>query len=183
MAGKQIEERFFTCHFTLLSCVGTQGEGMSLQRPSVDSSASTFTPLVVVELATDTKEEAIGWLLGRIRDKQQNGGRVLFLSPNILCFSSSVFNPAIFPGAELLVEQLGPGVGAQEKENPNMFLVGASWQRLLSGAEEVGLFKEFSDGSMRAFTSTNKHNFKDFKGEVKGSSAWRPLFGLWIFLL
>ncbi|CAB1446163.1 unnamed protein product [Pleuronectes platessa] len=120
---------------------GTQGEGMSPETPSVDSSGSTFTPLVVVELASDTKEEAIGWLLGRIRDKQQNGG------------------------AEMLVEQLGPGVGAQEKQNPNMFLVGASWQRLLSGAEEVGLFKEFSDGSMRAFTSNNKHNFKDYKGD------------------
>lgn len=64
------------------------------------------------------------------------------------------------------MEQLGPGV--EEKENPNMFLVGATWQRLLSGAEEVGLFKEFSDGSMRAFTCANKHNFKDFKGKGGG---------------
>lgn len=64
------------------------------------------------------------------------------------------------------MEKLGPGVMAEEKENPNMFLVGASQKRLLSGAEDVGLFKEFSDGSMRAFTCVNRHNFKDFKGEV-----------------
>uniref|UniRef100_A0A665WNJ9 Anoctamin n=1 Tax=Echeneis naucrates TaxID=173247 RepID=A0A665WNJ9_ECHNA len=106
---------------------------------SLDYCDPGFTPLVVLELTSETKEEAIGWLLRRIRDLQQNGG------------------------AELLVEQLGPGVGAQEKENPNMFLVGASQQRLLSGAEDVGLFKECSDGSMRAFTCTNKHKFKDFK--------------------
>ncbi|KAG7222048.1 hypothetical protein INR49_016808 [Caranx melampygus] len=106
---------------------------------SVDHSGSRFTPLVVLELVSDTKEEASEWLLSRIRDQQQNGG------------------------AELLVEKLGPGVMAQEKENPNMFLVGASQKRLLSGAEDVGLFKEFSDGSMRAFTCANRHNFKDFK--------------------
>ncbi|KAJ4931070.1 hypothetical protein JOQ06_025369 [Pogonophryne albipinna] len=108
---------------------------------SADCSSTSFTPLVVLELASDTKQEAIVWLLSRIRDPQQNGG------------------------AELLVEQLGLGDGGSEKENPNLFLVGAKWQRLLSGAEEVGLFKEFSDGSMRGFTCANKHNFKHFKGD------------------
>lgn len=39
-----------------------------------DSDVSSFTPLVVLELADDTKAEAITWLLNRIRDKQQNGG-------------------------------------------------------------------------------------------------------------
>ncbi|XP_067367947.1 anoctamin-10 isoform X1 [Channa argus] len=112
-----------------------------LQDLSVDNGGLSFTPLVVVELASDTKEEAIAWLLNRMRDLQQNGG------------------------AELLVEQLGPGVWVQEKDNPNVFLVGASRQRLLSGAEDVGLFKEFSDGSMRVFTFANKHDFKDFKGD------------------
>uniref|UniRef100_A0A3Q3RR41 Anoctamin n=1 Tax=Mastacembelus armatus TaxID=205130 RepID=A0A3Q3RR41_9TELE len=115
-----------------------------LQGLSVDSSGPSFTPLVVVELVSDAKEETIGWLLNKIRDQQHDGG------------------------AELLVEQLGPGVGAQEKENPNLFLVGATWQRLLSGAEDVGLFKESTDGSMRAFTCANKHNFKDFGGDGDG---------------
>ncbi|TNN32879.1 Anoctamin-10 [Liparis tanakae] len=100
-----------------------------------------FEPLVVVELASDTKQDAIAWLLSRVRDTQHNGG------------------------SELLVEQLGLGDGAQEKENPNLFLVGATWQRLLSGAEDLGLFKEFHDGSMRGFTCANKHQFKDFKGD------------------
>lgn len=45
-----------------------------LQESSVDSSGSRFAPLVVLELASDTKEEAITWLLSRIRDRQQNGG-------------------------------------------------------------------------------------------------------------
>ncbi|XP_040020148.2 anoctamin-10 isoform X1 [Gasterosteus aculeatus] len=108
---------------------------------SAGDGGPSFTPRVVLELASDTKEEAITWLLSRIRDTQYNGG------------------------AELLVEQLGPGADAQEKENPNMFLVGATWQRLLSGAEDLGLFKEFNDGSMRAFTCANKYNFKDFKGD------------------
>uniref|UniRef100_A0A8C1I3P6 Anoctamin n=1 Tax=Cyprinus carpio carpio TaxID=630221 RepID=A0A8C1I3P6_CYPCA len=39
-----------------------------------DSDVSSFTPLVVLELADDTKAEAITWLLNRIRDKQKNGG-------------------------------------------------------------------------------------------------------------
>ncbi len=39
-----------------------------------DSDVSSFTPLVVLELADDTKAEAITWLLNRIREKQQNGG-------------------------------------------------------------------------------------------------------------
>ncbi|CAN9514212.1 unnamed protein product [Ophioblennius macclurei] len=112
-----------------------------LQEPSAGDGSSTFTPLVVLELAQDTKEEAIAWLLSRIRDPQHNGG------------------------AELLVGQLCPGVGSQEKTNPNVFLVGASRQRLLSAAEDVGLFKEYSDGSMRGFTCANKLNFKDFRGD------------------
>lgn len=41
---------------------------------SFDASGASFAPLVVVELASNTKEEAIKWLLGRIRDKQQSGG-------------------------------------------------------------------------------------------------------------
>lgn len=112
-----------------------------LQESSVDSSGTRFSPLVVVELASDTNEETIAWLLSRIRDTQQNGG------------------------AELLVEQIGPEVDAEEKENPNVFLIGASWQRMLAGAEEIGLFREYKDGSMRGFTCANKHNFKDFRGD------------------
>lgn len=64
------------------------------------------------------------------------------------------------------MEQLGPGVEVQEKQNPNLFLIGASLQRLLSGAEDLGLFKEFSDGSMRGFTCANKQNFKEFQGKI-----------------
>ncbi|KAM8846713.1 anoctamin-10 [Synchiropus picturatus] len=106
--------------------------------------SGTFTPLVVLELTPDVKEEAVTWLLRRIRDSQHSGG------------------------AELLIEQLSLGFDADKKENPNLFVVGASWSRLLSGAEEAGLFKEFNDGSMRGFTCANKNNFKNFHGEGDG---------------
>ncbi|CAJ1061386.1 anoctamin-10 [Xyrichtys novacula] len=115
-----------------------------LQESSIDSSGCRFTPLVVVELASDASEETIAWLLRRIRDKQQNGG------------------------SELLVEQISPGIDAEEKENPNMFLVGASWQRMLAGAEEIGLYKEHEDGFMRSFTCASQNGFKDFKGDGDG---------------
>lgn len=119
---------------------------MLKQLSTVGDDGSRFSPLVVVELAPDAKEEAVAWLMSKIRDGEQNGG------------------------AQLLVEQLGPGVGGadSQKENPNVFLVGALRQRLLSGAEDLGLFKEFSDGSMRAFTYANRDNFKDFKGDGDG---------------
>lgn len=65
-------------HFlTLVSlCVlVTEGsEKMKLGLSVSDSDASPFTPLVVLELAYDTKAEAITWLLNRIREKQRNGG-------------------------------------------------------------------------------------------------------------
>lgn len=62
------------------------------------------------------------------------------------------------------VERLGLGVGGQEKDDPYILLVGATRQRLLSGAEELGLFKEYNDGSMRGFTCANKHSFTEFRG-------------------
>ncbi|XP_019750617.1 anoctamin-10 isoform X2 [Hippocampus comes] len=105
---------------------------------------SGISPLVVVVLSPDTKEETVSWLLRRMREKQQDGG------------------------AELLVNQLRSEGVVEEKENPNIFLVTASWQRLLSGAEDLGLFREFSDGSMRSFTCINSHNFKEFHGDGDG---------------
>ncbi|XP_051720242.1 anoctamin-10 [Ctenopharyngodon idella] len=106
-----------------------------------DSDVSSFTPLVVLELAYDTKAEAITWLLNRIRDKQQNGG------------------------AELLVDQVLFPAQDGQKSNPNVFVVGSTLQRLLNGAEDVGLFKEFQDGTMRAFTYANRESFKVFEGD------------------
>ncbi|XP_016423135.1 anoctamin-10 isoform X1 [Sinocyclocheilus rhinocerous] len=109
-----------------------------------DSDVSSFTPLVVLELADDTKAEAITWLLNRIRGKQQNGG------------------------AELLVDQLLFPAQDGQKSNPNVFVVGSTLQRLLKGAEDVGLFKEFQDGTMRGFTYANRESFKDFYGDGEG---------------
>lgn len=130
--------------------------------PAADSSAPGFVPLVVLELASDTKQEAAAWLQGRITAPQGSAG-VDVPPPPSACCSAPWLTLSTVSGAELQVELLGPGLGAQ-KDNPNVLLVGASWQRLLSGAEDLGLFKEYSDGSMRGFTCDNKHNFKDFKG-------------------
>ncbi|XP_051574061.1 anoctamin-10-like isoform X2 [Myxocyprinus asiaticus] len=109
-----------------------------------DSDVFSFTPLVVLELADDTKTEAMTWLLNRIRDKQQSGG------------------------AELLVEQLLFPAQDGQKCNPNVFVVSSTLQRLLNGAEDVGMFKEFQDGTMRGFTYANRESFKDFQGDGDG---------------
>ncbi|XP_064201445.1 anoctamin-10 isoform X1 [Anguilla rostrata] len=109
-----------------------------------DSDGHAFTPLVAIELAEDVKEEAVTWLLDRIKDKQQQGG------------------------TDLLVDQVPLETQSDQKGNPNVFVVGATWLRLLQGAEEVGLVKEFSDGSMRGFTYANKENFKSFQGDGDG---------------
>ena len=53
-------------------------------------------------------------------------------------------------------------------ENQNLYLVGASKIRLLLGAEAVGLVKECSDNTMRAFTYGTRHSFKDFDGKFQG---------------
>lgn len=53
-------------------------------------------------------------------------------------------------------------------ENQNLYLVGASNIRLLLGAEAVGLVKECSDNTMRAFTYGTRHSFKGFEGESRG---------------
>ena len=61
----------------LVSPQASQGEGKMQKSLSVyDSDGSTFVPLVVIELVSETKEEAIAWLLNRVRDKQQDGGTV-----------------------------------------------------------------------------------------------------------
>uniref|UniRef100_A0AAQ5YPF8 Anoctamin n=1 Tax=Amphiprion ocellaris TaxID=80972 RepID=A0AAQ5YPF8_AMPOC len=48
--------------------------GLQNFRTLATFSGFRFTPLVVVELASNVKEETITWLLSRIRDQQQNGG-------------------------------------------------------------------------------------------------------------
>ncbi|XP_076844677.1 anoctamin-10 isoform X2 [Brachyhypopomus gauderio] len=116
-----------------------------LNNLSVSDGDAPFAPLVVLELAQNTEAETITWLLNRIKDKQQNGG------------------------AELLVEQvLVGGLAEGQKVNPNVFLVGSTLPRLLAGAEEVGLFKEFNDDTIRGFTFVNRESFKDFQGDGDG---------------
>ncbi|XP_034616752.1 anoctamin-10 isoform X1 [Trachemys scripta elegans] len=97
-----------------------------------------FRPLVIIELAKDTKEETKEWLTQRIVDKKKNGG------------------------AQLLVKPLVKEDGGKIDGNQNLYLVGASHLRLLLGAETVGLVKECNDNSMRTFTYSSRNTFKDF---------------------
>ncbi|XP_029445238.1 anoctamin-10 isoform X2 [Rhinatrema bivittatum] len=99
-----------------------------------DAADLDFTPLVVIELVKDAKEETKEWLIKRIMDKKKDGGAQLLIKP--------------FSGNEL--------------EQSNIYLVGATKLRLLLGAEAVGLVKEYHDGSMRTFTFNNRKEFKDF---------------------
>ncbi|XP_078395971.1 anoctamin-10 [Cetorhinus maximus] len=93
----------------------------------------TFTPLVILELAKDTHKETIEWLVQKIKDRKHLGGTHLSIRP--------------------LEDQDG---------NPNIYLIGASWRRLLLGAESLGFIKEYQDGSMRIFTYHNREDYKHF---------------------
>uniref|UniRef100_A0A4W3HNF0 Anoctamin n=1 Tax=Callorhinchus milii TaxID=7868 RepID=A0A4W3HNF0_CALMI len=95
----------------------------------------TFTPLVVLELAKDTHKDTKEWLIQRITDKKNVGGAQLYIKPL----------------------EMDDGL-----KTHNMYIIGASWRRLLLGAEAVCLVKEYQDGSMRAFTYLNKEQYKEF---------------------
>ncbi len=90
----------------------------------------------------------------------------------------------LFTGAELLVSQLLFPAQGDQKSNPNVFVVGSTLQRLLNGAEDVGLFKEFQDGTMRGFTYANRESFTDFNGKICVfsiiSSYWFHIYSIWL---
>lgn len=87
-------------------------------------------------------------------------------------------------GAELLVEQVLFPAQDGQKPNPNIMVVGSTLQRLLNGAEDVGLFKEFQDGTMRGFTYANRESFKDFEGEIQlWCVFWQNFHNIFGFIL
>ncbi|KAG2464986.1 ANO10 protein, partial [Polypterus senegalus] len=104
-----------------------------------DESGLSFTPLVVIELASNTEEDAVKWLTKRISDKKEDGG------------------------ADLKITALPRAKEDLSNEKRKLYLVGASKERLLLGAEEVGLVKECNDGPMRTFTCSNRNSFKGFE--------------------
>ncbi|KAM9681194.1 anoctamin-10 isoform 1-T1 [Dama dama] len=111
---------------------------MKVTLSALDTHESSFTPLVIIELAQDVKEETKEWLKNRIITKKKDGGAQLLFRPLLNKYEKETL------------------------ENQNLYLVGASKIRLLLGAEAVGLVKECSDNTMRAFTYGTRHNFKDF---------------------
>nr|KAF6334794.1 anoctamin 10 [Pipistrellus kuhlii] len=111
---------------------------MKVTLSALDTFESSFTPLVVIELAKDVKDETKEWLKNRITMKKKDGG------------------------AQLLFRPLLNKYEKETVENQNLYLVGASNIRLLLGAEAVGLVKECNDNTMRAFTYGTRHNFKEF---------------------
>ncbi|XP_077610424.1 anoctamin-10 [Crocuta crocuta] len=111
---------------------------MKVTLSGLDTCESSFTPLVVLELAQDVKEETKEWLKNRIISKKEDGGAQLLFRPLLNKYEKETL------------------------ENQNLYLVGASKITLLLGAEAIGLVKECNDNTMRAFTYGTRHNFKDF---------------------
>ncbi|OBS82440.1 hypothetical protein A6R68_23572, partial [Neotoma lepida] len=111
---------------------------MRVTLSTLDTCESSFTPLVVIELAQDVKEETKEWLKNKIIAKKKDGGAQLLFRPLLNKYEKETI------------------------ENQNLYLVGASNIRLLLGAEAVGLVKECTDAAMRAFTYRTRHNFKGF---------------------
>ncbi|KAM6159817.1 anoctamin-10 isoform 2-T4 [Erethizon dorsatum] len=111
---------------------------MKVTLSTLDTYETSFTPLVVIELAQDVKEETKEWLKSRIIAKKKDGGAQLLFRPLL---------------------------NKHEKEtmgNENLYLVGASRTRLLLGAEAAGLVRECADGTMRAFTYGTRRSFRGF---------------------
>ncbi|GCB66014.1 hypothetical protein scyTo_0000531 [Scyliorhinus torazame] len=96
----------------------------------------TFAPLVVLELAKDAQKETIEWLVQKVKGRKYQGG------------------------ADLNIRPL-----ADQGKTPQIYLIGASWRRLLLGAESLGLLKEYQDGSIRVFTYHNKEDYKHFTND------------------
>ncbi|XP_020041894.1 anoctamin-10 isoform X4 [Castor canadensis] len=111
---------------------------MKVTLSALDTSESSFTPLVVIELAQDVKEETKEWLKNRIIARKKDGGAQLLFRPLLSKYEKETL------------------------ENQNLYLIGASKTRLLLGAEAVGLVKECNDNTMRAFTYGTRQNFKGF---------------------
>uniref|UniRef100_A0ABI7WDK0 Anoctamin n=1 Tax=Felis catus TaxID=9685 RepID=A0ABI7WDK0_FELCA len=111
---------------------------MKVTLSALDTCESSFTPLVVLELAQDVKEETKEWLKNRIISKKEDGGAQLLFRPLLNKYEKETL------------------------ENQNLYLVGASKITLLLGAEAMGLVKECNDNTMRAFTYGTRYNFKDF---------------------
>uniref|UniRef100_A0A452UIN1 ANO10 n=2 Tax=Ursus TaxID=9639 RepID=A0A452UIN1_URSMA len=114
---------------------------MKVTLSALDTCESSFTPLVVLELAQDVKEETKEWLKNRIVSKKEDGGAQLLFRPLLNKYEKETL------------------------ENQNLYLVGASNITLLLGAEAIGLVKECNDNTMRAFTYGTRHNFKDFNDD------------------
>ncbi|XP_007947895.2 anoctamin-10 [Orycteropus afer afer] len=111
---------------------------MKVTLSALDTYEASFTPLVVIELAQDVKEETKEWLKNRIIAKKKDGGAQLLFRPLLNKYEKETL------------------------ENQNLYLVGASNIRLLLGAEALGLVKECNDNTMRAFTYGTRQNFKGF---------------------
>ncbi|XP_060104828.1 anoctamin-10 [Heteronotia binoei] len=110
---------------------------MKVSWSAYDTFEANFKPLVVIELAKNTRDETKEWLTKKIVEKKKNGGAQLLIKP--------------------FVED-----GKKIDGNQNIYLVGASNLRLLLGAETVGLVKECNDHTMRAFTYSSRKTFKNF---------------------
>ncbi|XP_078473623.1 anoctamin-10 [Lampetra fluviatilis] len=98
-----------------------------------------FQPLVVIELSRHLQLVTRDWLLSRLRDNDLDGGAYLEAQPL--------------------------RVGGEADSESRTLVVGATWKRLLIGAEEAGFVRRCQDGSMRAFTYLSRHTFEGYSDD------------------
>ncbi|XP_052229887.1 anoctamin-10-like isoform X1 [Dreissena polymorpha] len=100
-------------------------------KPQSTNNDVNFEPLVVMEFALNTNQAAIEWMITKLQASSERNG------------------------AELCVTAV-----RMEHNQETVLLIGGRTERLLLGAEMMGLMKEYRDGNLREFTSVDINNFR-----------------------
>ncbi|KAK6469043.1 anoctamin-10 isoform X1 [Huso huso] len=103
--------------------------------PAADIDSQEILALVVIELNPRIQRETENWLLGRILGSREEGG------------------------ADLLAKVVSRSEGMEG----TVVLVAATLDRLLEGAEEMGLLKEDLAGTPKVFSYAERHSFLNFR--------------------
>uniref|UniRef100_H2ZSH6 Anoctamin n=2 Tax=Latimeria chalumnae TaxID=7897 RepID=H2ZSH6_LATCH len=92
--------------------------------------------VIVLQLSSRTKMNTINWLISRIQEEKLLGG------------------------AELLCK-----LAYVSHKDGVILLIGGTLERLLHGAEEKELVKQYKDGTLKPFLYHDRNNFHDFKNK------------------
>ncbi|XP_078609248.1 anoctamin-10-like isoform X2 [Branchiostoma floridae x Branchiostoma japonicum] len=116
-----------------------EGEKEPLLDEGEAESLADFRPLVVLEFSSKTTPVTREWMKSKIEASKRQGGADL--------------------NAKLVVARDG---------EERVLLVSAPQERLLQGAEQMGLKKKYKDGSVRAFTFAERQNVEDYTESLEG---------------